>query len=223
MTPSARTPSAEISAASQAEAAVTVRPELGTEPAAPHVSRRAYYIYLARATFALALGVALLLTGSTLSNLAGFIAVYWILAAIVTLRWVGAHREAPGRRVGLLAGGVALAAGVALALRHPLSTVFSEAALLDFFGATAIAMGLLRLSGRLHDDQLGDADPRRRYRIVAGLLDVVLGLVLLTASARTSTGIRIAVGAWALSTGTLLLLDGIMLRRLVKSQPSGTE
>jgi uncharacterized membrane protein HdeD (DUF308 family) len=182
------------------------------------VPRLAYYIYLARATFALALGVALLLSGSGLSNLATFIAVYWILAAVITLRWVGAHREARGRRIGLLAGGMALAAGVALALRHPLSGLFGEAALLDFFGATAIAMGVLRLSGKLHDDQLGEEDPRRRYRIVAGLLDVVLGLVLVTASARTSTGIRIAVAAWALSTGTLLLLDGLMLRRRVESE-----
>jgi uncharacterized membrane protein HdeD (DUF308 family) len=189
---------------------------------APPIPRRAYYVYLARATFALALGVALLLSGSGLSNLASFIAVYWILAAVVTLRWVVAHGAARQRRIGLIAGGVALAAGVALFLRHPLSSVFSEEALLDFFGATAIAMGILRLSGRLHDDQLGEEDPRHRYRIVAGLLDVVLGLVLVTASARTATGIRFAVGAWALSTGTLLLLDGLMLRRRVESQPAGT-
>jgi len=186
------------------------------------LSRRAYYVYLARATFALALGVALLLSGSGLSNLATFIAVYWILAAVVTLRWVGVHREVKGRRSGLLAGTMALAAGVALAFRHPLSGLFGEAALLDFFGVTAVTMGVLRLSGRLHDDQLGGEDPRRRYRIVAGLLDVVLGVVLLTASARTSAGIRVAVGAWALSTGTLLLLDGLMLRRRAKSQPAGT-
>jgi len=223
MTPSARTPSAQDSAALQAEAGVTASRQAELEPALRPVSRRAYYIYLARATFALALGVALLLTGSTLSNLAGFIAVYWILAALVTLRWVGAHREVPGRGIGLVAGGVALAAGVALALRRPLSTLFSEAVLLDFFGATAIVMGLLRLSGRLHDDQLGEADPRRRYRVVAGLLDIVLGAVLLTASARTSTGIRVAVGAWALSTGTLLLLDGLMLRRLAGSQRAGDD
>jgi uncharacterized membrane protein HdeD (DUF308 family) len=196
------------------------RPE-PESPARP-VSRRAYGIYLARATFALALGVALLVGGSGLSNLAGFIAVYWILAAMVTLRWVGAHPEAPGKGIGLFAGGVALVAGVGLALRHPLSGLFSEAALLDFFGATAMVMGFLRLSGRLHDDQLGQEGPRRRYRILAGLLDVVLGVVLVTASARTSTGIRLAVGAWALSTGTLLLLDGLMLRRVAQSQRAGT-
>jgi uncharacterized membrane protein HdeD (DUF308 family) len=190
--------------------------------AAPHVTRRAYYIYLARATFALALGVALLLTGSTLSNLATFIAVYWILAAVVTLRWVGAHRQARGRRLGLVAGSAALAAGVALALRRPLEDLIGEDALLDFLGVTAITMGVLRVSGLLHDDQLGNEHPRSRYRIVAGLLDVVLGLVLITASDRTATGIRLAVGAWALSTGTLLLLDGLMLRRLVKSQQAET-
>jgi uncharacterized membrane protein HdeD (DUF308 family) len=190
-------------------------------PAARPVPRRAYAIYLARATFALALGVALLLTGSTLSNLATFIAIYWILAALVTLRWVSAHRGARGWGLGVVAGGMALAAGVALALRQPLSSVFSEQVLLDFFGVTAIVMGVLRLRGRLHDDQLGDEDPRRRYRVVAGSLDVVLGLVLLTASDRTSTGIRLAVAAWALSTGTLLLLDGLLLRRYARSQPAG--
>jgi uncharacterized membrane protein HdeD (DUF308 family) len=201
--------------------AVTARPRLGEATASRPVTRRAYYVYLVRATFALALGVALLLTGSGLSNLATDIAVYWIVAAVITLRWVGVHREAGGRRIGFFAGGLALVAGVALALRHPLSGLFSEAALLNFFGATAIAMGLLRLSGRLHDDQLGEEDPRRRYRIVAGLLDVVLGVVLLTASDRTSTGIRLAVAAWALSTGTLLLLDGLMLRRFAGSQRAG--
>jgi hypothetical protein len=179
------------------------------------VSRRAYYIYLARATIALSLGVALLFTGSGLSNIAGFIAVYWILAALITLRWVASHRDVGGARIGFVAGGLALTAGIALALRHPLVTIFGQQALLDFFGATALLMGVLRLSGKLHDDQLGEDDPRRRYRIVAGLLDIVLGLVLLTASSRTSTGIRVAVAAWALSTGTLLLLDGLMLRRLV--------
>jgi uncharacterized membrane protein HdeD (DUF308 family) len=200
------------------EAAVASAPRTGPVSVSRPVPRRAYYIYLARATFALALGVALLLSGSGLSNVATFIAVYWILAAVITLRWVGAHHEARERRIGFVAGGLALVAGVALALRHPLQGVFSQAALLDFFGATAIAMGVLRLSGQLHDDQLGEEDPRRRYRVVAGLLDVVLGVVLLTASERTSTGIRLAVAAWALSTGTLLLLDGLMLRRFAGSQ-----
>jgi uncharacterized membrane protein HdeD (DUF308 family) len=211
---------ADSTPVAQAEAVAARSSDGSTSP--PPVPRRAYYIYLARATFVLALGVALLLTGSTLSNLATFIAVYWILAALVTLRWVGANSEGRGRRIGLIAGGAALAAGVALALRHPLGAVVGEEAVMDFLGATAIAMGLLRLSGWLHDDQLKKEHPRRRYRIVGGLMDVVLGLALITASARTSTGITLVVGAWALSTGTLLLLDGLTLRRLVKSQRAET-
>ena len=213
-----RNPAGGDSPQMQDNGAVAARPRPEAAPDSRPVPRRAYYIYLIRATVALALGTALLVAGSGLTNLASFIAVYWIIAAVITLRWVGGHREAGGRRLGFVAGGLALAAGVALALRHPLRDLFSERALLDFFGATAITMGLLRLSGRLHDDQLGEKDPRRRYRIVAGLLDIVLGVVLVTASARTSTGIRLAVAAWALLTGTFLLLDGLMLRRLVGPQ-----
>ena len=105
MTVSARTPSGRNSHPKQGEAAaVAARPRPGPESPSQPLSRRAYYVYLARATFALALGVALLLSGSGLSNLATFIAVYWILAAVVTLRWVGVHHEVKGRRSGLLAG-----------------------------------------------------------------------------------------------------------------------
>jgi len=109
--------------------AVGSRPE--ETAASPPITRRAFFVYLVRATFALALGVALLLSGSGLSNLASFIAVYWILGAVITLRWVAVHREAGERRIGFVAGGTALAAGIALALRNPLQNLFSQAVLLE--------------------------------------------------------------------------------------------
>ena len=190
----------------------------GAGSSSTSLPRWAYYVYVVRAAVALALGVAVLLAGSGLARLATFVAVYWIAAALITLRWVGANRGARGSRIGMLAGATALAAGVALALRGPLSGQFSTGALLDFFGFTAIVTGGLRLSGLLHDDQLARDRPRRRYRLVAGSLDVLLGAVLLVADERTATEIRIVVGVWALSTGTLLLLDGLMLRRLARQR-----
>ena len=186
----------------------------GAGSSSTSLPRWAFYVYVARAAVALALGVAVLLAGSGLARLGTFVAVYWIAAALITLRWVAANREAKGSRIAMLAGVTALAAGVALALHGPLSGQFSEGALLDFFGLTAIVTGALRLSGLLHDDQLARDRPRRRYRLVAGSLDVALGVALLLAEGRTATEIRIVVGVWALSTGTLLLLDGLMLRRL---------
>jgi hypothetical protein len=72
-------------------------------------------------------------------------------------------------------------------------------------------------SGKLNDDELANDHSRRRHRVGAGVLDIVLGVVLVTASGHLSPGIRIAVAIWGLITGTLLLLDGLMLRRARQS------
>lgn len=62
---------------------------------AGHVPRWAYYVFLVRGAVALSLGVALLLAGSDLNRLTTFVAVYWIVAALLTLSWVSTHRAAP--------------------------------------------------------------------------------------------------------------------------------
>ena len=181
--------------------------------------RRAYYLFLVRGGMALALAVALLFAGSSGSRIVTFVGVYWIVAAVITLRWVGAHRFAGGRRLGLLAGATGLAAGVAVALHGPLVGLLGEELLLDLLGLSAVATGLLRLFGRFHDDQLAVERPRRRYRIVAGSLDVVLGVALRTTDVHSAADVRNALGEWGLATGTLLLMDALVLRRLTQTGP----
>lgn len=191
----------------------------GPDPSAETpLPRRAYYLFLVRGGIALALGVALLFAGSSGSRLVTFVGVYWIVAAVITLRWVGAHRVARGRRLGLLAGATGLAAGVAVALHEPLAGLVGEELLLDLLGLSAVATGLLRLFGRFHDDQLAVERPRRRYRIVAGSLDVLLGLALLTTDVHSAADVRIALGVWGLATGTLLLMDALVLRRVARTR-----
>lgn len=187
------------------------------------VPRRAYVLFLARGVVALALGILLLLAGSDLNRLTTFVAVYWIVAAVLTLHWVSAHRTQPHRRLGLLAGTIGLVAGVAVVLRPLLDALLSSGALLDLLGASAVITGVLRLLGTFHDDQLAREHPRRRYRFVVGTLEVLLGIALLVAREAGSTQIRLALAVWGLSTGTFLLLDGLMLRRLARSTAgSGT-
>ena len=193
----------------------------GAGPASSRLRRRAYYFFLVRGGVALGLGVAILGAGTGMPRLATFVAVYWIVAALVTLRWLGAHRGVRGRRLGFLAGATGLAAGVALAAREPLAELMGVDALLDLLAVSAIATGLLRLSGRLHDDQLAPERPRHRYRLIAGSLDILLGVALLLADPHSSPDVRIALGVWGLVTGTLLVLDALVLRRLARSPAGG--
>ena len=172
-----------------------------------------FWVFVVRGSVALALGVALLLSGDLVSNLGTFVAVYWIIGALLTLRWVAQHRSAPGWRVGGLAGLVGVVVGIMFLVRELLYTFIEEGLLLDLLGLSAVAMGLLRLLGGFHDDQIAGDRPRLRYRVVVGTLDIVLGVALLIGSATSASQIRLALGVWGLLTGTFLLLDALRLRR----------
>lgn len=187
----------------------------------PAIPRRAYRLLLVRGAVALALGIAVLLSGSKFSRLTTFVAVYWIVAALLTLRWVSGNPALPHRRIGFAAGVTALVAGMAVVFRGLLDELLSRAALLDILGVSALATGLLRMSGWFHDDQLGREHPRRRYRFVIGTLEIVLGVALFLTDEAATDQIRIALAVWGLTTGTFLLLDGLTLRRLAHSSTGG--
>lgn len=186
------------------------------------ITRRAYLVFLVRGAVALALGVTLLAAGSNLSRLTTFVAIYWVAAALLTIRWVGARPALHYRRLALLAGVTGLVAGLAVVFRVLFKALLSEAAWLDFLGATAIFTGVLRLSGLIHDDQMARDRPRRRYRYVVGTLEVLLGGALVTAEQGPSQSTRILLGIWALAMGAFLLLDGFMMRRLAANAGRAT-
>ena len=181
-------------------------------------SRWGYVVFLVRGSVALVLGVALLIAGSNPSRLVTFVAVYWVVAGLLTLRWASAQPALPHRPVALAAGVLGLVVGVAVVLREVLHALLGEGVWLDLLGASAIAIGLLRLVGLLHDDQLAREHPRRRYRFVLGCLEVLLGITLVIADQGATTQIRVALGLWGLATGTLLLLDALMMRRHARHQ-----
>jgi uncharacterized membrane protein HdeD (DUF308 family) len=194
----------------------------GSQHATPAVPRWAYVVFVVRGAVALALGLSLLAAGANLSRLVTFVAIYWIVAAVLTLHWVAVHRVLPHRRVAFAAGLAGLVVGLAVAFRNLFQTLLSEGAFLDFLGLTAIAIGGLRLMGTIHDDQLSRDGSRRRYRFVLGTLEVVLGIALLTAEQAATDEIRLALALWALATGTFLLLDALTLRSLTRNQTKHT-
>ena len=165
-----------------------------------------------RGVVALFLGGALLVAGAGQSRLATFIGVYWLLGAVVTLRWVLRNRAVPGRRLATLAAAIGTIAAVALLARKPLNHVVGTGALLDLVGAGAIATGAMRILGGFRDDQSSDGRLRSRDSILAGTLDAGLGVALILASP-TSTWVRFVAAAWGLVAGTMLLVDALRLRR----------
>lgn len=181
------------------------------------LSRRGWWLTFVRGSVALCLGGALLVAGAGQSRLATFIGIYWLLGAMLTIRWVVRSREAPGRRLGALAAGIgAVTAGAVLA-RRPLDDVVGTGVLIDLVGVGAIATGAMRMLGGFRDDQLADERPRRRSSVLVGALDVGLGIALILSSDSTSTWVRFVAAAWGLVGGTLLLVDALRLRRFTRT------
>ncbi len=179
----------------------------------PGSPRGSYQLHLVRGCLGIAFGLVVLIAGTGLSQLATFAALYSLGAGAVTLRWVLAHRGARGRRLSILVATIWVCVAVALLLHDAVGALVGEGVLLDFLGAVAIAVGVLRLFGRFHDDPFAGAHPRPRYRYVLGPLDVVLGAMVIAAEGESSLGIRITFGLWGLVSGAFLLTDAAMLRR----------
>jgi uncharacterized membrane protein HdeD (DUF308 family) len=180
----------------------------------------AWWLSLARGLVALLLGVSLLVAGAGQSRLATFIAVYWLLGAVLTLRWARKSRERVSRRLAMLAAGIGLIAALVLLARRPIADALGTAAVIDIVGVGAIVTGALRMLGGFREDALVDGRPRRRNGVVVGSLDIGLGLALVLASDATSTWVRIVAAGWGIAAGSLLLYDALRLRRSVRA---GTE
>ncbi len=170
-------------------------------------------IAFVRGVVALCLGGALLVAGAGQSRLATFIGAYWLIGAVLTLRWVLRNRAVPGRRLAALAAAIGTIAAVALLARAPLNHVVGTRALLDLVGAGAIATGAMRMLGGFRDDRPSGGRPRDPDSILAGTLDAGLGLAVILASDPTSTWVRFVAAAWGLLAGTMLLIDALRLRR----------
>jgi uncharacterized membrane protein HdeD (DUF308 family) len=178
---------------------------------------RGWWLILVRGLVALCLGSALLVAGAGQSRLATFIGIYWLLGAVLTIRWVMRSGSVAGRRVGALAAGIGAVSALALLARQPLDDVVGTGVLLDLVGAGAIATGAMRLLGGFRDDQLADERHRKRNSMLVGALDIGLGTTLILTSDATSTWVRFLAATWGLVGGTLLLVGALRVRRLVRA------
>lgn len=195
--PRQEAPSARSSAASQAVGAAA----------------RFWWISVLRGCLALLLGIGALTTGASQPALVNFIAVYWLLAGLLTARWALGVRWKAGSRVGLVAGALATGTGLVLLARHSLVDVVSAETLINLVAVTTIATGALRLLGAF------EIEERTGHRwtlggFILGSIEVAIGVVLFLARNAQASTLRVAIGVWGLAAGVLLLAQGSRLHRL---------
>jgi uncharacterized membrane protein HdeD (DUF308 family) len=183
---------------------------------------RFWWVTVIRGVFSILLGLALVLTQSNRAMLADFIGAYWLVSGLLTIRWAVTVRWRRGTRVGLVAGSASVIAATLVLVRDRLHELISPRALVDVLGVAAILTGSLRLLGAFEVQRRTG----RRWTlggIALGSVEIALGLVLFFVREENERGYALLFAAWGLIGGSLLLLEGLRLRRLSRSEAARGE
>jgi uncharacterized membrane protein HdeD (DUF308 family) len=171
-----------------------------------------WWVLLVRAVLVIALGIAFLASGTARPVLGNMVAVYWLLGAVVTLRWARANRGERGFRLATVAGVLGVLVACLVLARGLLRGMISLSFALTVLGASFIVTGTLRILGGFRDDPAVGGPPPPLRRIALGATEIVAGLVFIR-SDHLTRGIANSAGAWALVGGTLMLIDAMATRR----------
>lgn len=181
---------------------------------------RFWWVAVLRGAFGLLLGAAALVSQGDRTMLANFIGLYWLLGGLLTLRWALTVRWRRGSHLGLVAGTVGVIAASLVLLRRQLEHVVSPGTLLDVLGISAVLTGTLRLLGAFEVERRTG----RRWTfggLALGSVEVVLGLVLFFAREGNLQVVTIVAVVWGFVGGSLLLIEGFRLRRLLRPSDLG--
>jgi len=171
---------------------------------------RLWWIGAARGAIALLLACSMVFASGSPNRIANFLAIYWLSGGLLTLRFAWAIRPRKGFRLASVAGWVSVVASSFLLLREALSDVLEPATVADVLGYAAIVIGALRLVGAFALEQR----IVRRWTLgglVLGGLEIGLG-ILLVAADLSSPAVAKTIAAWALASGTILMIEALRLR-----------
>ena len=171
---------------------------------------RYWWISVLRGGLALLLGIGALISGASQQLLVNYIALYWLLGGLLTIRWALGVRWRAGSRLGLAAGLLATAMGLVLIARHRLEDIVSPEALIGAVAVTTVATGCLRIVGAF------EVEERTGHRwtiggMILGSVEVVLGVILLLVRNTQGSTVRLTIGIWGLVAGSLLLAQGFRM------------
>ena len=168
--------------------------ERGVAREAVGAAVRFWWISVLRGCLALLLAVGALISGASQPVLVNFIAIYWLLGGILTIRW------ALGVRWRLLA-------------RHALDDIVNPEVLVSVVALTTVATACLRLVGAF------EVEKHTGHRwtiggIILGSVEVCLGAMLFLVRDSQASTVRITIGVWGLVAGSLLLGQGVRMLHL---------
>ena len=171
---------------------------------------RYWWISVLRGGLALLLGIGALISEASDQLLVNYIALYWLLGGLLTIRWALGVRWRAGSRLGLAAGLLATAMGLVLIARHRLEDIVSPEALIGAVAVTTMATGCLRIVGAF------EVEERTGHRwtiggMILGSVEVVLGVILLLVRNTQGSTVRLTIGIWGLVAGSLLLAQGFRM------------
>jgi uncharacterized membrane protein HdeD (DUF308 family) len=177
---------------------------------------RYWWVTALRGLVALILALAIAVAGRSSARLVTFLSLFWMTGGLITLRFALAIRPRPGFRLGLAAAIAALVGAMLVLLRDWLSGLVDPHLLVGLLGISAVLTGLLRvLGGFAAEERLG-----RRWTlggIALGTLELGLGALLLLTSEVDPDLLAPIVAAWGAVSGSLLLAQGVRLRRFARN------
>jgi len=173
-----------------------------------------WWIVLLESIIALAFGLLLLFSPIKAALLLlQFIGIYWLISGIFAIFEIFAARRTVARGWLLLYGIIGILAGLVV-WRHPLiSMILLPRVLIIVFGIVGILMGLVAL--------IQGVSGRSRWRLVLALLNILIGIFLLTHPLTTALVLPPLIGIAATIAGLLLLTAALRMRhrRMVPEAP----
>jgi uncharacterized membrane protein HdeD (DUF308 family) len=177
---------------------------------------RYWWVTELRGLVALILALAIVVAGRGTARLMTFLALYWTTGGLLTLRFALAIRPRCGFRLGGVAGFASVVGGVLVVVRNRFSGLVDPDVLIELLAISAVLTGVLRvLGGFATQERIG-----RRWTvggIVLGMVELGFGILLLLTT-QLDPDLLLPIGAaWGAVSGTLLLAEGLRLRRFART------
>ena len=161
------------------------------------------------------LGVALIIRPDVARPfLTNFIGAFWFSGGLLTIRW--GLKTKQSRWITIAVGAIGVFAGAAVIGRTVAVRWIEPDFIVTMLGVVALLTGILHVSGRMtvRHAPVGDIS---RTGVLLGIMEIVLGLVLLFGSTSSSIAYTVSV-IWALLGGFALFNDARLMYKEALSE-----